>query len=248
MNIKEMHYDFKQKINKIDSQQYRNLKVPEIDWKLNEAIELFVKIVAEPKHATKLGFELSQRVIDDIRPLVTDTILQQSSNPDKDPLIEIWELPTDYMDYVSTEEMSITQGAESDATEGCKVRVEKVIVRQHDDNFQSSLFDKSSFLWREVNVRFFDEGIKVFTSGEFWVTTFRISYIKHPRSVNNSESYIGGTYQTLAGVTLTTNVSCELPVHVHREIVDLAVAITTGDLQIPDYQIKRDKLGMNQLS
>ena len=37
MNISEMHYDFKKKLNKVDSEQNRNLLVPEIDWALNEA-------------------------------------------------------------------------------------------------------------------------------------------------------------------------------------------------------------------
>ena len=49
MNVRGMHYDVKQKLNKVDSQQYRNLRVPEIDWKLNEAYEIFVKSVAEPR-------------------------------------------------------------------------------------------------------------------------------------------------------------------------------------------------------
>ena len=48
MTIQEMHYDFKMKLNKIDSEQYRNLRIPEIDWKLNEALEIFIKINAEP--------------------------------------------------------------------------------------------------------------------------------------------------------------------------------------------------------
>ena len=74
MNIREMHYDFKQKLNKIDSEQYRNLKVPEIDWKLNEAIDLFLKIVAQPKIKVNLGFEISSRITDDIRSLVVDTL------------------------------------------------------------------------------------------------------------------------------------------------------------------------------
>ena len=61
MNAREMHYDFKQKLNKIDSQKYRNLLVPEIDWKLNEAQEVFVKIIAEPRLRSQLGFEINQR-------------------------------------------------------------------------------------------------------------------------------------------------------------------------------------------
>ena len=52
------------KILKIDSQKYRNLIVPEIDWKLNEAQEAFVKIIAEPRLKSQLGFEINQRTID----------------------------------------------------------------------------------------------------------------------------------------------------------------------------------------
>ena len=45
MNIREMHYDVKKKINKLDSQQNRNLLIPEIDWALNEAMSLFIKMI-----------------------------------------------------------------------------------------------------------------------------------------------------------------------------------------------------------
>ena len=37
-NIKNMHYDFRVKLNRIDSAAYRDLKIPEVDRKLNEAI------------------------------------------------------------------------------------------------------------------------------------------------------------------------------------------------------------------
>jgi hypothetical protein len=238
MNIREMHYDFKQKLNKIDSEQYRNLKVPEIDWKLNEAINLFVKIVAEPKYATKLGFEVSQRITDDIRTIVVDNKPLNKGTVTDDTVTFL--LPKDYQYYVGTEKIIMKQGS-------CQHPADKVHTRQHDDDFQVSLFDKSSFLWREVNIRFFEEGIKVYTSGEFTVEEFNLNYIKFPASVNNSQSYVGGKYKTLAGVTLSINVDCNLPVETHREIVDIAVAITTGDLQIPDYQIKKDKLDYNQL-
>ena len=72
MNAREMHYDFKQKLNKIDSQKYRDLIVPEIDWKLNEAQEVFVKVIAQPRLQSQLGFEINQRTINDIRTIVID--------------------------------------------------------------------------------------------------------------------------------------------------------------------------------
>lgn len=237
MNIKEMHYDFKMKINKVDSQQYRNLRVPEIDWKINEAIKLFTKIVAEPKSATRLGFELSQSLIDTVRTLVTDSanlvLVEEKTN------FSVFTLPTDYFAYVSASEVELEKGS-------CTVLAEKVIIRQHDDDFQSSEFDKSNFLWREVNARFFSRGLKVFSSEDFSVKSFEMDYIKIPLAVNNCESYPGGTYTTLAGNVLTTNVDCDLPTMCHGEVIDLAVAITIGDLT-PDYQIKKDKLNYNQL-
>jgi len=108
----------------------------------------------------------------------------------------------------------------------------------------------SSFLWREVNIRFYKDGIKVYNSGEFSTTRLAIDFIAQPSSVNNSENYNGNNGYKLPGIAvpLTQNVDCNLPEHTHREIVDLAVAITTGDLQIPDYQIKKDKLAYNQLT
>ena len=44
-----MHYDLKLKLNKLDSNQYRNLLVPEIDWVLNEAETIFIKSIAKRK-------------------------------------------------------------------------------------------------------------------------------------------------------------------------------------------------------
>ena len=70
MDIRSLQYDFKQKLNKVDSQQYRNLKIPEIDWKLNEAADIYIKTIVEPRKFNNLGFETSQRTIDDIRTIV----------------------------------------------------------------------------------------------------------------------------------------------------------------------------------
>jgi len=55
-----MHYDLKVKLNKVDSQQYRNLLIPEIDWALNEAQNIFIKNIAEPRKMQQMfdfGFE-----------------------------------------------------------------------------------------------------------------------------------------------------------------------------------------------
>jgi len=234
-----MHYDVKQKLNKIDSQQYRNLKVPEIDWKLNEAIGLFIKNVAEPKLKEKLEFEISHRVVDDIRTIVVnDESLTLSKLPTNDYLAE---LPSDYLYYIGMGDIKIKKG-------GCEVFAERTFERTHGEDPQSDIFQKSSFIWREVNLRFYDKGIKIFTSDEFEVIYASLEYIKKPAFVHNAQDYQGGTYKSFDGTNLVGSMDCDLPSETHSEIVDIAVAMITGELMIPDYQIKKDKLVYNQIN
>lgn len=232
MTIKEMHYDFKKKLNKIDSQQYKNLLVPEIDWVLNEAQELFVKMVAKPRRKSYLGFEMNQRTIDDIRTLVINNECLDVSN-------NTVALPDNYWHFIRAE-VEMTKGS----CTGIKGRFH---VRQHDDEFENSPFDKSSFEWRTVNGVFYEGGIKLYNDDTFTNNRLCISYIKRPQYIHNAEEFRGGTYNLPSGTTLSGSVDCELPEQTHREIVDIAVLIATGQIQAPDYQIKQAKLNMNHL-
>ena len=233
MTIEEMHYDIKTKLNKVDTQSYRNLKIPEIDWVLNEAQELFVKLVAEPRVKNHLGFETSQRTIDDIRTIIV--------NNNCVPIVSnIATLPADYQFFIGAE-VDMVKGA----CEGVKGRFH---VRQHDDEFESSPFDRSSFEWRTVNGVFFEDGVKFFTDGTFILSNFCLSYIRKMAYIHYASGFNASGYNLPDGTLLTGSVNCELPEHTHREIVDLAVLIKSGEIQSPDYQQKVAKLNLNKLS
>ena len=227
-----MHYDFKKKLNKVDSQQNRNLLVPEIDWALNEAQELFIKMVAEPRQRSYLGFEKSQRSIDDIRTLVKSNCIITIVN-------RIAPLPADYLFFLKADVL-MNKG-------NCKNIKSRLYIRQHDDEFEKSPFDKSSFEWRVVNGLFITEGVKVFDDGTFTNRKLILSYIRKPSYIHNAAAFINGTYQLPSGVVLTGKNDCELPAHTHREIVDIAVALVSGELLSPDYQVKLHKLNFNEL-
>lgn len=228
-----MHYDFKTKLNKIDSQQYRNLRIPEIDWKLNEAQELFVKMVAKPRLKNSLGFETSQRSIDDIRTIVVNDYCSSVIN-------NIVTLPTDYWHFLSGKAI-MDKG-------NCTGFPAVVKIRQHDDEFESSPFDCSSFEWREVNAVFYELGLKLFTDNTFTNKQFCMSYIKKLKYIHNAEDFRGGSYKLPEGTLLTGTQDCELPDQTHREIVDIAVLLATGEMQLPDYQIKQAKVNLNQIN
>lgn len=232
-----MHYDFKKKLNKVDSSQYRNLKIPEIDWALNEATELFIKMIAQPRLKNQLGFETSQRTIDDIRSIVIN-----GDDPSNVPIAivnDVAPLPTNYMFYV---------GGKVDMTkDNCTGQKGEVFIRQHDDNFESSPFDESSFEWRTVNAVFTSSGLKFYTDSSFGVSLFYPSYIRKIAYMHNAEDFLAGGYTLLSGVSLTGSQDCELPDHTHREIVDIAVLVITGEIEnTQGYQLKQAKLNLNQ--
>lgn len=230
-----MHYSFKKKLNKIDSQQYRNLLVPEIDWTLNEAYEIFVKSVAMPLRSPyRLGAESNQRSIEDIRILIknqNDPVNHLTVNN------KIAILPSGYWYFMSAHAL-VSKGT-------CTNKKASIKVRQHDDEFEESYFDRSSFEWRSVNCIFETSGIRVFTDDTFEVNKLCLSYITKLEYIHNAEDFRGGTYNLTNGTTLTGTRNCPLPDHTHNEIIDIAVLIATGELQIPDYQIKKAKLDLN---
>lgn len=239
MNAREMHFDFKMKLNKVDSQKYKNLRVQEIDWKLNEAQEVFVKMIAEPRF-TPAGFETSQRSIDDIRTLVVNQTLATGLVPTSfDATSFSAPLPSDYWFKVATKVYAL----KGDCPLTLMGNVRQV---QHDDEHEVSPFDRSSFEWRQVNIRFFNGGIRVFTDGSFTIGRVVLDYIKRPSIIHNAQDAQGGSYKDLKGVTLTGSQACLLPEGTHREIVDLAVMITAGDLSLPDYQLKQAKVQLNK--
>ena len=228
-----MHYDFKTKLNKIDSQQFRNLRIPEIDWMLNEAQELFVKKVAEPRGGNSpLGFETSQRTIDDIRTVVVPDYCSPVLNGTVT-------LPEDYWHYI---------GGSANISKGnCSNIKADLHIRQHDDEFESSSFAKSSFEWREINGVFNQNGIKIFLDPSFNVDEICINYIKTLNYIHFAEGFNNGSYRLPSGELLTGTSDCVLPKTVHREIVDIAVALASGNLQNPDVQAKMQKLNFNNL-
>ena len=240
MTIQEMHFDFMQKLNKMDSQRYRDLLVPEIDWKLNEAQEIFVKLTADPTLQSDLGVEVNQRTTDDIRTIVVNQKFADGIIPtvwDEDDTY-IASLPDDYWFYLNSDVYASKDGCTS-------VQMRKVSIVQHDDEHENSPYNRSSFNWREVNVSFIKEGLLIFTDGDFSVGKVCYQYLVKPTMMHNAQDFEAGSYLYFDGTELTGRQDCILPDSCHRDIVDLAVLITSGDLAMSSYAFKAKKLELS---
>lgn len=232
MTIQQMEYELKLRLNKVDSEQYTNLLIPQLDLILNEALMLFVKLQAEPYTLNPFGFEKSQRSIDNIRSLVINNKKLDLSEGDN------YVLPVDYLHYISSN-VRMAKGE-------CVANSKRVKVIKHDDEDENSPFDCSSFAWRHVNIRFFNKGIRVFHK-DFDVEGIWIDYIKQPRFIHNAHGFSPEKGYILPGslVPLSGTQDCELSADTHYEILDLATLIATKNLQIPDYQNKLNKIKLN---
>lgn len=237
MNIKEMHYDFKSKLNKIDSEKNRNLRIPEIDWSLNNAIDLLINTIAFPRKRSHLGFEINQRSIDDLRTLIVkDKSLQVINN-------EVI-LPLDYRHFISGN-VTMSKGT-------CANVRGRLYIPQHDDEFEESFYDSSSFEWREVNGLIYQDKIKLFTNN-FNIDGININYLRKPLKVYYGSGF--NCYQTLDGVDHTDpldpnkciDVNCDLPEHLHSEIVDIAVMLSSQAIISPEFNIKSQSLQLRDL-
>ena len=240
----EMHYAMKQKLNRADSQQLRDLRPEEMDWYLNEGQLQYIKTVANPKQ--QFIVEANQRMMDDIAPLVTTASFTSLQTIDgRKVMLPMYELEPRFMYYI---------GAEAVISNGCcsAGKRAKVFIRRHSDLFPDNRFYRSSWQWSEVSAVFegdgdgaclvmYNDADEVGDAGAFAIDSVDVSYIHVPRMI-----FCGG-YSTIDGSLTASDdpQSCELPFHVHEDIVDIAAMLAASNLMNPDIQAKIQKIQMN---
>lgn len=220
-----MHYQVKSASNKLDSNQYRNLQVPEIDVALNQAEEVF-KLRHTPYVSSTRGVEYNQRSIENLRSIVVN---QEVGQPVVNNLAE---LPSDYSYYLSSTVL---------ATKCSCTRDLRVKVYRHQDELTE--FDSPSFEWGECPIRFSEGGIRINTS-DFDAHRIKLNYIRKTKWMHNAEDWDLNGY-IYNGETYTGTQNCELPDRCHQEIVDLAVLIITGNLTPPNFENKAAMISLN---
>ena len=233
MDIRDMHYDFAIKYNKVDSNGNEHLEIPEIDWLLNEAQEMYIRNIAEPFSNKFHGFELNQRTIDSISPIVKTEDITIVSN-------SYAELPEDYFFYVN--------GIVTMSRGKCLNKTGLLLIKQHDDEFLFDSFQKSSFEWRELVANFEERGLVIYPE-DFIVNKIALTYLKKPEYLHNAEDFNpGGGYELPSGKSLLYRSHCIFKEDVCKDIVDIAVMLAAQNTGIvPKYNLKMNKLKIKQI-
>lgn len=228
-SIRELHYQFKLNIDRVDSLSNPDFNVAEIDWLLNEAQLIFVKQRMNPNSNPKQrGFEQSQKRIDDLGALLIKYPLQDGITP-QNPSDGVYELPLQNLSHPYL--YLVSAWVEAEPIPGCPKKI-PLKFTQHDD-YRYALEDPFNSAGEEFipyNMGRASSGNNeaLYIYSNFPITTVFIEYIKMPRKV----SY--GTYQYLDGVTYPEQ-TLETSPATHPEIVDIACNLAGLNTQNPEY-------------
>lgn len=257
MTNREWHIEFKKRYNRIDSSGNKNYYVEEIDSFFNEAIALFIKHIAFPRvDANLIGLEKTQRTIDDIKELIVDQSLY--AEEDKYRCLDIKPYPTienfdSFVGYFPKDYMHYINSTCYASKENCNNKKCNVIIRKHDEWFDVSPFDNSSFEWGEISGWISGNTIRLFCDDSFIINGICLSYIKTPNKMytpsllgNRPYKDVNGKTYPLQDITINNgDYGCELSEQTHSEIIDYAVFLATAAKHMDELQVASSKVGLS---
>lgn len=215
----------KQRINKLDSQDYDNIHPWQIVEAFNKAQVDWCRRNLHGLNVVKEGDEQSTRRIDDLQVLLTQVPLSLSN---KQTYYESTPIPTNYLQF----KRIVTQ-AKSDC---CPDRP-MVVYLAEEANVDELLRDKNkqpSFDWAETFATFAGDKIRIYTNGLFTPTKSSLMYYRQPTLIE-----IVGIMNPYTGVTAVADVESEFKDDLVEVFVDEAVKILSGDIESGN-QIQRE--------
>ena len=208
----------KQRLNKLDSQDYDNIQTWQIIEAFNKGQVEWCRRQIIGANQTKQGDEQSRRKVDDLQVLLTPApiILSQKLTYYEAPL------PPDYFEYkrldVSATSKTCNTGRPMIIYQGEEVNV-PILLR--DDN------KKPSFEWGETFSTLVNNSFRIYTNGEFSLNSpADCLYYRQPVYIQ-----IAGVSDPYTLVTSTVDVSCEFADDVVEIMIDECAGIIAGDIE-----------------
>lgn len=228
MTPREMQNDFEYKVNRYDSELIIESDII-FHW-LNVAQDREVKNRYSGNNQKGISFEQNQQITEDLSTLVKEEQLAVTPGPlgtDK-PNSSSVILPTDLL-YTVGEEVTIQFN---------DIRGQYVITKRQgitectSDTYTRRVADPYSehILHYETAkpLRLFKSNyVELVSDGNYSIPLYHIRYIRIPNAI------------TLSGA------SCELPEHLHQEIVDRAVTLFLASISDSNYETNKVELNQN---
>jgi hypothetical protein len=209
----------KQRLNKLDSQDYDNIEQWEIVEAFNKAQVEWARRQLHGLNVKQEGDEQSTRRKDDLQVLLKTVPI----NLNNQKIYYSGDIPEDYLHW---KRIDVT--AKSD----CCVAKDVVIYLAEEGNVGELLRDdskKPSFEWRETFATLKDNKVLVYTNNDFIITEGFITYYKQPIRIQ-----IVNVFDPYTGQVSANNVLSEFKDDIIELIIDETVSILGGDIESPN--------------
>jgi hypothetical protein len=210
-SIKNAHYKFKNRANKVDGLRNSSFLVPQIDEYIWEGYIIWLEAICE-------DLEVNQKRRDDIRQLEEKNVELPVVKED-DYYVAF--LPDNYYRYL--ESYSVVY------TDTCPKKVIKNYFVQKDDIYQNDSMYNSSYGFERMNIDLSSNKMYIY-SDDLKIDSVKLTYVRKPLRPGNPEDYVTGFYN-LADGTQATQQDIEVDSTFQIEkILDIAVLVAMRDV------------------
>ena len=206
----------KQRLNKLDSQDYDNIECWQVVEAFNKAQVEWVRRQLHGINIVKEGDEQSTRRIDDLQ-LLLGTINIPFV---KSEISSYSDLPTNYLQWKRVDVM---------AKKGCCGDRRMSVYLAEEGNLNQLLFDnakKPSFEWAETFATLKNNKVNVYTNNEFDISSGALTYYRQPVRIE-----VLGCVDPYTSTQTTTEVICEFKDDIVELLIDEAASILAGDIE-----------------
>ena len=206
----------KQRLNKLDSQDYDNIECWQVVEAFNKAQVEWVRRQLHGINIVKEGDEQSTRRIDDLQVLLNT----QPVNLADEVYFYSGPIPENYLQW---------KRVDTYAKNDCCDQRRMVVYLAEEANVNNLLRDagkKPSFDWAETFATLKDNRVNIYTNKEFEIQSADLTYYRQPIKIQ-----IQGCVDPYTGVQSTTDVQCEFKDDIIEVIIDEAVSILAGDIE-----------------
>jgi hypothetical protein len=208
----------KQRINKLDSQDYDNLECWQIVEAFNKAQVEWCRRQLHGLNIVKEGDEQSTRRKDDLQVLLSTDDL---SMVDKKTFYS-GSVPTDYLQWKRVDVF---------ACKDCCEDRRMTVYLAEEGNLNQLLRDKAkqpNFEWAETFATLINNSVHVYTNNDFDITSAEFIYYRQPRKIQ-----IQGCVDPYTNQESTINIESEFKDDIVELIIDETVSVLAGDIESP---------------
>ena len=206
----------KQRINKLDSQDFDNIECWQIVEAFNKAQVEWSRRQLHGINLVKEGDEQSTRRKDDLQVLLKTIPLTLN----EDDIFYASQLPEEYLQWKRVDVF---------AQKDCCDKRRMVVYFVEEANLNLLLRDdskKPSFEWAETFATLIDNQVNIYTNGEFNIQSSNLIYYRQPRKIQ-----IQGCVDPYTTLQSPVNIECEFKDDIIELLIDETVSILAGDIE-----------------